>query len=313
MPYPGCWEIGPYGPPGTVWLYDIGRLRDRLTQLGVNATYKAALNYLVRQVEEAGLPPEHTQSWTNPGVLPALPDLGRYSVMSVKALRTTIHAKLGTEEEVAHVLHWITAPTPGAALDLAAVKAFGDKVRDTWQAFFTGASGEQNTAIAEYFSADLQYDEVRTSYVNIPAAPGKETYDVLTQHSPFTAGACVGRATSQTLPYETALAVSLGTNFRDRRARGRTYMGGLGANMLATHGKFDVARAGHVGEKFGSAFVNVMNSTSIADLHIVSRKYATTAPVQGIRIGVVPDSQRRRRRSQVEGYTLVWGQAVGAV
>jgi hypothetical protein len=44
----------------------------------------------------------------------------------------------------------------------------------------------------------------------------------------------------------------------------------------------------------------------------VSNKYATSAKVIGTRVGVVPDSQRRRRRSKPEAYTQVAGGPIGS-
>lgn len=226
--------------------------------------------------------------------------------------RTVITGKIGDDEQVAHVLQWRTAPAPDVNQDAEDMRVLATQVRDRWLAFLA-ANGGGSAAIATLLPATLSYVDVRASYLEQTAPGAKPTYLVPTQYVPFIKdGSNNGAGGSSPLPYEVAMCLSLNSNERGPRNRGRMYLGPLTSAVMGQQGQFDAAVALHVGTAFGGAFVGPMNAQSGVDLHVVSHKYATSIPVQGVRVGQTPDSQRRRRRSRPELYVQAWGTPIGA-
>lgn len=236
--------------------------------------------------------------------------------------RVTVHGKLGTVEEVAHTFTLRTAPTPDIDRAPADLKALADAVRDAWVAFLATPGSGGGPAISTYLATGLVYDEVRAAYLEATAAgvrnPDRTVtlprpdYIVKTQYSTF--GANVKGSASPELPYEVAMAVTLGTNQRGASARGRVYLGPFGQGILnASGGLFDRTRATQFGNALGVNFIDRINTTTGWQFQVVSRTHLGASPIQGTKVGVVPDSQRRRRRSQPEGSILTWGQPIGAV
>lgn len=323
---PGAWDLPTYGPKGTVWLFTAAQLRNRLTAPGFSQAYTGLISAALKQLDDslrAGLPPEHTQSWTNPGVLSAPPvAIG----MPMRYLQTTIVGKLDNDESIAHVLKWRHSTIENFATDLPGVKAFGDKVRDLYFTEFLAKMLENGTNGATlYMPANLVYTEVRTALLE-QSAPGpwventptgtvkhpgaKPTWVVPSQISAFSASA-KGFGGTSSLPYEVALCITHNTNFRGPRFRGRTYIGPLIPGVMGTSGNFQPSVVNAVAKAFGG-FCAAVEAQTDYELHIVSNKYATSAKVIGTKVGIVPDSQRRRRRSKPETYAQVAGVPIGS-
>jgi hypothetical protein len=325
-PPPGAWDEQAYGPKGTVWLFSSAQLRNRLTFTGFSQGYSAAIKALLTALDKelaAGLPPEHTQSWMTPGVLPAPPtQIGP----QMRYLQTTILGKLDLDESIAHVLKWRNKTVENFVADTPAVKAFGDKVRDLFfteflaKALNNGANGaslympnnlvftEVRTALLEQTGGGPWVERTPTGTVKHPGS--KPVWVVPSQISAFTTQA-KGFGGVTALPYEVAMAITHNTNFRGPRFRGRTYVGPLVPGVMGSNGNFAPAIANAIGAAFGGFAAAVAAQTDY-ELHIVSNKYATSAKVIGTRVGVVPDSQRRRRRSKSEAYTQVAGGPIGS-
>lgn len=307
-PAPWPIDVGPdfplhtYGPPGTVWIFTLGDIAANWT--GIPAPVGKAL--LKRALRKLG-------SYTIGGSLWAwrTPDPeGLHPPMTIKVIRTTIHAKFGAAEEIAHVMHWRSKPTADVSQDAAAIKTFADQLRDHWVAFLdsSGPVGS-GTSLRQHLSTDVQYNEVRAAHLEI--SPGlKPVYLVPTQYSSFTGttGNCSG---SGVLPYEVAMCLSLNTALRGARHRGRTYLGGIINSELAGNGLFSVSSVTAFGKAYFDQLVTAMSTDSGNDLHVLSHKFGESYKVTGVRVGVVPDSQRRRRRKQLEAYVLAGGTAAG--
>jgi hypothetical protein len=107
-----------------------------------------------------------------------------------------------------------------------------------------------------------------------------------------------------------ALALTLTTGQRGARNRGRVYLGPLGQGVMGSNGLFDTA-VQQVANKFGRLFVNALNAGTGNRLHVVSRSYGTSVGVNGVSVGLVPDSQRRRRNRVSEQATAQWAPAGG--
>jgi hypothetical protein len=190
--------------------------------------------------------------------------------------------------------------------------------------FLTTALPGGLPAVQNYLSGNLVYDEVRCAYLEQTVAginpkgvkdPAKRpNWIVKTQYAPFNQATAKGTgAGSNDLPWEVAMCLSLNTNVRGRSFRGRSYLGPLSNGVMDPNGLFRAQIANGIGSAFGSVFLNGVNSTAGAQFQVISRTHLTGAPIQGVRVGVVPDSQRGRRRSQLEVFSQVWGQAVGAL
>lgn len=122
-----------------------------------------------------------------------------------------------------------------------------------------------------------------------------------------------GQALTPALPYEVALALTLQTDTRGPRTRGRIYLGGLASNIMGSNGLFDANAVGAIGAAFGNSIIEPLHSDTTWRLNVVSRRAATGREVQGIAVGVVPDSQRRRRNQLDENYAQAWGTPPGAI
>jgi len=298
-----------FGPGGTVWVFRVSDVVERLTHLDSTLTKLAierALRKLRIHIWGSGL-----YMWRTPE------RAGEPPPMAIRIIRATVHGKIGTDEEVAHVLNLRTSPTPDVDQDAAALKTLGGQLRDLWSDFLsTGVTPYgQGTQVRGYMPAQIQYDEIRLAYLEI--VPGvRPRYLVPTQYVPYAGlrtgggGLAQPNGTNTPLPYEVAMALSFNTEFRGRSHRGRMYLGPLTAAVMGTDGNFG-DQAAAIGQAFGDKVVRGLVVNTGADLHVLSEKYGYSYPVQGVRVGRVPDSQRRRRRSRQEVYVQSYGQPVG--
>lgn len=313
-----------YGPTGTEWLFNVGDYIDRLSMPLVHSALGAAAGALLQEAEAVKVPFGTTWGWRTPAGHDS-PAGGDWTVdrMSIKVLRAVIHGKIGTLEEVAHVLHFRTDPQADVALTKADLDALAPNIQTAFKNFWGGQfSTSGNSPIGNLFRADLHYDEIRLAALTV--TPGvRPVYDVPTQFYPFTAppvgsGGAGALAAGRGLPNEVAACLSFNTHLRGARHRGRLYLGPLtGAILDGDTGMFSTAVEG-LGKAFGDLFVSgVATSTGgLAGgqglkLHVLSQKFGESYEVTGIRTGHVPDSQRRRRRSIPEAYAQVWGTAPG--
>jgi hypothetical protein len=307
-----------WGPPGTVWTYSVNQLIDRLTVRGTGAGATALVNRYLSRLKGLKLPPWHTLSWTNPG-----PGHVFNEEYSVRWIRATIHGKYGLTEEVAHTFTLRTQPAPDVAQTVLNMQTLANQLRDQWVLFLdsTAPGLGSGTKVREWLSADLKYDEVRCSYLE-QTAPGinpKGVKDptkrpatlVPTQYSTFAGVTGNGTSSSAPLPYEVAAVMTLNTNVRGPSYRGRTYLGGLPVSIMDAGGLFNLNVIGGIAKKFGDTFIAPINANTGAQFQVVSRTHLVASPIQGVRCGVVPDSQRRRRRSLHENYFQAWGTPIG--
>lgn len=247
--------------------------------------------------------------------------------MAIKIIRATIHGKLGNVEEVAHVLHFRTQPAPDVDQSIPGLITLGGQLAGYWLDFLNQAITPygQGAPVRDYLPKTLVYDEIRIAHLSI--APGvKPVYLIPTQYVPCPAGSS-GNGQAATLPYEVAMALSLGTQLRGPRHRGRVYLGPWTTSVMsgvvasggtnqpaavAVDGLFNGTEQA-VGQAFGVKFVDQVRAHTGVVLNVLSQVGGESWPVTGVRTGAVPDSQRRRRRSQLESYHLSWGIAPGTV
>jgi hypothetical protein len=294
-----------FGPSGTLWVFTIEALIDRQNVLGTSAATKLAIEKLIKKLG-VKLPPLGSTSWTVP-IATGGPAAEQEVVpnMPMDWIRTQVVAQLNVDEEIVHVLNWRHSTQENAPLDNATVKLVGNAVRDAWAAWFT--------PLKDRFHTDLTYLEVRSAALHQDAPATKPTWPLATQVSPFTQP-MKGTSPNVALPYEVAMALSLNTNFRGTsRFRGRLYLGALPTTFMSSNGNFDRGTCSQLGQTFGQFVLGGVETATDYECHIISQKYATSAKVTGVRTGVVPDSQRRRRKDRVEGYVQNWGTPVGGL
>lgn len=308
-PYADTFTRAQVGPIGTEWHFSWGDIGQRLT----DGASHLAVDLVQRWLRVAKIPFPLVEFvgetiWTN--LTPETP------VTSVELFRATVHSTLGGGEEAANVLHFVDLGAPANTRDVAGCLAVGAKVVTAWEAFLAATVPTLGTVGAFYASA-ARFDEVRVAAISVtspaPVVAGKPhpiNYDVPTQFVAFPAGANTSGGAA--LPYEVACVMSLGTGQRGKSHRGRTYLGPMDLGVMdsttpTSQGTFIPAVVNAVGAAFWTHIVAGLAATPQLQLVVASIKNATVLPVTAVRVGAVPDSQRRRRRSQDEAYHLSGG------
>lgn len=295
-----------YGPPGTIWIFDVSDLLAEQIDIPGFAGVLAFNQAIKRWGVTVGSGP--IEGWRVPHE--DRPAEGAF--MAMHWIRTAITGVIGSDEQMVHVLNWRHASQENAAIDAAGLKTFGDLVRTKWEDCMDSPAGGGG-AIRSMMPNIAHYTEVRTSLLVQDAPATKPHWPLPTAISPF-GGRGAGSSASQPLPYEVALGISFNTNWRGTsRFRGRLYWGPLVPEVMGNAGQFNTLKTNSVGTAIGTEFLADIEAASEYELHIVSQKFGTSAKVTGIRVGAVPDSQRRRRRARPEAYVQVWGTPVGAL
>ena len=229
----------------------------------------------------------------------------------VRYARAQVVGALAGGEQLIHSLAYRptdeSAPVTGQALhDFAAL--IGTQVT-AWM---------QIVAVQNSLSAALSYTEVRISYIEQTSGTAKDGSGgdqhtlVPTIVVPIAANP-TGGASGNALPYEVACALTLQTDTRGPRTRGRVYLGGLSPVLMAANGLFSADGVGALANYWGDSMVKYFHDHTTWRLNVVSRRSATAREVQGIAVGVVPDAQRRRRNQLAENYAQAWGNPPGAI
>lgn len=314
---PDGWDAHIYGPVGTVWTVEQGDWE--------NAAGDASENVLRRLLSKMRLweTPQGMayRDWVVP---PAEHEPDPEQEYRMRYVRLAIVGKLGTVESITHTLGLRTAPVVDVDQDAAALQTLANQVRDIWTSWWNTPSVGGNRP-ATFFHSSLQYTEVRAAYVSVPGPgtrqvlpappppPGARKlrdkivynyptveYLVRTQYANFAAG--ITGTDSIALPYEVAACLSLDSGRRGPANRGRFYLGGLGTSIMGSSSEFDPTKMQNFASSFAINVIKAINLGTGCDVHVVSRYWNDSIPVSAIRAGVVPDSQRRRRRSQPEKY-----------
>lgn len=306
-----------FGPPGTLWSMTVQSIIDARSFPGASFLAKEAIDRFLARFKTESPPVTDVVLWVVPLPGAVAPIFGE----PMRWIHATIVATLGGNESVAHTLNFRTAPAADVDQDAAALATFAGQIRDKWMAFL-GATAGANT-VQRYMSPDLVYKEVRAAYLQQDAPAGISThisrktgrpvkdfayprpaYIVPTQFATFPATGASGNSSDPTLPYEVACCLSLKTAFRGPRNRGRLYLGGLTQTLMAGNGNFQAPFVAGIAAAFDETFLQALNTTTGNDAHVVSRAYNSSVPITGVSAGVVPDSQRRRRRSRLEAYSV---------
>jgi hypothetical protein len=234
--------------------------------------------------------------------------------MPVRFIRAQIHAQLGGSEELIHSI-CLRAKDDSADVDEGTLATVAGDLGDCIHRWFTSNAYLQSSRpVSSLFWDGLHYDEVRCSYMEQTQGTNKDgsggNLETLTPtvRRAIPAGAVGG--TAYPLPLEVALALTVTTDKIGPSVRGRTYLGGLCTSVMANDARFgpDVH---DIGTAWGQEVIYWLHQNGNWAYNVFSSRHASAREAQGVYVGLVPDSQRRRRKSQDENRTLAWGTPAG--
>jgi len=173
-------------------------------------------------------------------------------------------------------------------------------------AYTSGMHDIVRDAVTAYHSSDQVYLSPRAllSFVKLNAIGIDGQYEEETTNERVIADVPGGGVVSQTPANQICHVVSLTTGYsRGAAHRGRFYLP-LPTNAIDTAGVISASSAGQVGTATDTFLASLNGASSDWKVAVMSRKSgaATNRLVTGCEIGRVYDTQRRRRRSLVEGY-----------
>jgi hypothetical protein len=230
----------------------------------------------------------------------------------VRWISSTIRGTLAGLEEFQFGINWGNPgddPDPNAAETLAFAQSLSDALSAGLATSYGGI-----TPIS-MFGPSVKFTEVgavvkeQTDATAADGTGGNLSQSFDTQWYPYAVGSQpTGGSSSITLPFEVACAISLQTDKRGPSGRGRLYLPPFGVGYLQEGGKFTSATISCAGKFIGGIFDAMIADTGHVPV-VVSRRRLVLNEVTSINVGVVPDAQRRRRRSQDEARVVEWVQA----
>lgn len=224
--------------------------------------------------------------------------------VTMRWLRVTMRGTLAGTEQFQHKID-IGSPGSDPDIDEAAALALAEQLSGFWQ-----TAWQPNTSS---WPLDVRYRETgvvqltATQATNAQGEGGNVSESYSTQWFPYLVAnrSMEGSSTSPSLPYEVACAVTLQTDHRGPSGRGRLYMPPFATNAMTTGGRFNQGIANGAGTCVGQ-FLDLVDSGTPYVGVCVSERRLILNPITSINVGGVPDSQRRRRRSQDEARATVW-------
>lgn len=242
------------------------------------------------------------------GQWPVIYEVGRGSAM--RWISTIVRGTLGGIEQFQFGMQF---GNPGADPDPndSEVAAFAQTLAGYVQSSLADV-GSLGAAPLSTITADVVFTEVgavvktQTDATNADGTGGNLTYKSDTQWYAYATGAKpTGTAGGNSLPYEVAHAVTFLTDKRGPSGRGRAYVPPMATSAMSNGGKWNPNYAGAWGEFFGRIFDDVRASDGYVPV-VVSRRRIILNEIKAIEVGVIPDSQRRRRRSLDEARVQRW-------
>jgi hypothetical protein len=225
-------------------------------------------------------------------------------------ISSTFRGTIGGVEEFQFGLNWGNPgsdPDPNEAETLAFATALATKFAALWATSIGGQLPKMQFMPEVVFTEVGAVVKEQTSATNSDGTGGDLEQKFDTQWSAYAVGArpTGGATTGLSLPYETSCAVTLQTDKRGPSGRGRIYLPPFTSSAMAAGGRYDSTIPSRMGGFIG-ALAAGMKTDSGHDLIVVSRRRIVLNKVTTINVGLVPDSQRRRRRSQDEARVLAW-------
>lgn len=219
----------------------------------------------------------------------------------MKWIRTTFRGILGGGVE--QFQFHLDLGNPGNDPDLSDVTCLA--LAEQLAATLTAGSGQ----LFGSFSGEAAFTEVGCVMMEATAATDKNGLGGnMAQKFPTqwwmwpTGSRPIGTQGTPSLPYEVATAVSLQTDHRGPSGRGRIYLPPPAVQAATAGGIFTVDHVTHALNGAQSLIEAITANTSYVPL-VVSPRRLILNTITSVNVGRVPDSQRRRRRSQDEART----------
>lgn len=229
----------------------------------------------------------------------------------MKWIRSTMVGELGGGvEQFQWKIDWGN-PGSDPTMDEAGALAFADDLASKFAAAFVASLGVLGS-YAALVASDVKYTEVgvvpwtQTAAKNADGTGGDAAQDFETVWHTYPTATRPSGTGGVALPYEVACAVTLQTDTRGQRGRGRLYLPPYGVNSMQTGGVFTATTVSVSGEFIQKIFDDMKAAHAGIVPVVVSQRAKQLHEVTSIQTGRVPDSQRRRRRSQSEAPTVQW-------
>lgn len=252
-----------------------------------NPETQAAISFVVNQI---------ASSWT--GAASAYPVVfQRNEGKTMKWIRNTYRGDLGGGVE--QFQFKIDLGRPGDDPDLDEVQCLALATQ------LAGIFLAKNATWFANLAADVKFTEVgcvmmeATSATAADGSGGNAAQRFATQWHPYIVGLEPAGTQATSLPYEVALAISLQTDHRGPSGRGRFYLPPLAVQSMAAGGLFSNGTITNILNGI-VPWIEEINSATAWDVLVVSPRRLILNNVTSVNAGHVPDSQRRRRRSQDE-------------
>lgn len=226
---------------------------------------------------------------------------------TMRWLRATYKGTLAGVETFQHKLD---LGQPGADPDISEEEALtmATALAASWKSAFN----EYQTNIT---NPEVKYTEVGVAQITQTDASdaegegGNPEYAFATQWFAYPLGEeAVGTAVTASLPFEVACAITLLTDHRGPSGRGRFYLPPFSGSVMAAAGRFNTTALGNVGTAIGHHLDDIKTDLDVVPV-VVSGRRLILNEIKQVLIGGVPDSQRRRRRSQDEARLTAWTSA----
>jgi hypothetical protein len=228
----------------------------------------------------------------------------------VKWLRVTCRGTLGGGvEQFQFKTDWGN-PGSDPTIDEATAADKATAFAGYWASAFAFNLGVPGT-YAAMVASDVAFTEVgavawtQNTAKNADGTGGDAAQDYPTAWHAYPTGTKPTGTGGTALPYEVACAVTLGTDTRGPRGRGRLYLPPFGTSSMVTGGLFSTNAKTVAGEVI-QKFFDLAKATETLVPIVVSMRAKQLHEVTSIQVGGVPDSQRRRRRSQAEAPLVAW-------
>jgi hypothetical protein len=189
---------------------------------------------------------------------------------------------------------------PGADPDITAAQA------QTLAEQLAGIFTDQTTGFRNLMSTEVAFTEVgcvmfeATSATAKDGSGGNAAQKYPTEWFMYPSGSRpLGISGSVSLPYEAACAVSLQTDKRGPSGKGRFYLPPFASSIMVAGGVYGGASVATVRDTC-IAWIDAINDATPWTVVVVSPRQLVLNDVTSLLVGKVPDSQRRRRRSQDE-------------
>lgn len=212
-------------------------------------------------------------------------------------IRTSLRGLLSDQEQFQHKFDW---GVPGNDPDYseAQLLAFAQQVATTWNT--TTMLTTKN--LYGFLATDVVYTEVGAAQYTYsdPLAGSSNVEATAAQWYMWPVASRPKGGAGTSLPYEVSMCVTLLTDTRGARGRGRFYLPPLGTAAMGAKGRYSSMIPGMIAQDIDAFFEAMRTAHPALRPVVVSQAAGQLHQITSISVGDVPDSQRRRRNAQSE-------------